>query len=151
MEMYKQKFGEQRVEQMVPIMTETFAREGLKYLMEGETGNTLNSHRLIALAGKQGLDKQDKLIEALFKAYFTQGQFINDRQVLLRAAEEAGISGAEQLIDNEDQLKSEVLEEVSTLAKGVTGVPYFIIDNKYSLSGAQEADTFVKVFEQLSG
>lgn len=40
--------------------------------MEGETGSTLNSHRLIALAGEQGLEKQDKLVEALFKAYFTQ-------------------------------------------------------------------------------
>ena len=40
--------------------------------MEGETGNTLNSHRLIALAGQQGTDTQDKLVEALFKAYFTQ-------------------------------------------------------------------------------
>lgn len=42
--------------------------------MEGSTGNTLNSHRLIALAGQQGLDKQDKLVELLFKAYFTQVQ-----------------------------------------------------------------------------
>lgn len=53
-------------------MQETFAKEGLKYTMEGETGNTLNSHRLIALAGQQGLEKQDKLVEALFGAYFTQ-------------------------------------------------------------------------------
>ena len=43
----------------------------------------------------------------------------------------------------------QVLEEVQTLAKGVTGVPYFIIDNKFSLSGAQEAETFAKVFEKL--
>lgn len=51
---------------------ETFAKEGLDYTMEGKTGNTLNSHRLIALAGQQGLDKQDQLVELLFKAYFTQ-------------------------------------------------------------------------------
>ena len=51
---------------------ETFAKEGLKYSMEGQTGNTLNSHRLIALAGQQGLDKQDKVVEALFRAYFTE-------------------------------------------------------------------------------
>ena len=43
----------------------------------------------------------------------------------------------------------QVLEEVQTLARGVTGVPYFIIDNKFSLSGAQEAETFAKVFEKL--
>ena len=40
--------------------------------MDGQTGSTLNSHRLIALAGQQGLDKQDKLVETLFRAYFTQ-------------------------------------------------------------------------------
>ena len=51
---------------------ETFAKEGLDYSMDGKTGSTLNSHRLIALAGQQGLDKQDQLVELLFKAYFTQ-------------------------------------------------------------------------------
>ena len=55
-------------------MQETFAKEGLNYSMEGKTGSTLNSHRLIALAGRQGLDKQDKLVELLFRAYFTQVQ-----------------------------------------------------------------------------
>lgn len=148
-EMYNEKFGEQRVKQMIPMMTETFAKEGLKYSMEGETGNTLNSHRLIALAGQQGLDKQDKLVELLFKAYFTEGMFINDKQVLLTAAEKAGVEGAQQLLDDEDELKPEVLQEVKTMGKGVTGVPFFVIDDKYSLSGAQEADTFVKLFEKL--
>lgn len=56
------------------VMQETFAKEGLNYSMEGKTGSTLNSHRLIALAGRQGLDKQDKLVELLFRAYFTQVQ-----------------------------------------------------------------------------
>lgn len=151
MEMYCQKFGEQRVQQMVPMMTETFAKEGLNYSMEGKTGSTLNSHRLIALAGRQGLDKQDKLVELLFRAYFTQGQFINDEQVLLKAAEEAGVIGAQQLLDNDDELKSQVLHEVKTIAQaqGVTGVPFFIINDKYQLSGAQEPDTFAKVFERL--
>ncbi|KAL3150213.1 hypothetical protein ABBQ32_000072 [Trebouxia sp. C0010 RCD-2024] len=151
LEMYKQKFGEQRVKQMVPMLTEVFAKEGLSYTMEGSTGNTLNSHRLIALAGQQGLDKQDKLVELLFKAYFTQGLFINDKQVLLKAAEEAGIEGAQHLLDTEDELKSEVLHEVKTIAqaRGVTGVPFFIINDKYQLSGAQDPDTFAKVFETL--
>ena len=51
--------------------------------MEGLTGNTLNSHRLIAYAGEQGFDTQDRLVEELFKAYFTQAR------LLLRAAYEA--------------------------------------------------------------
>ena len=57
---------------LVICAQETFAKEGLSYSMEGQTGNTLNSHRLIALAGQQSLDKQDKLVEYLFRAYFTE-------------------------------------------------------------------------------
>jgi len=53
-------------------LQETFKNEGLDYSMDGLTGNTLNSHRLIAYAGQQGLDVQDRLVEELFKAYFTQ-------------------------------------------------------------------------------
>lgn len=51
---------------------ETFAKEGLNYTMEGQTGNSLNSHRLIAFAGRQGADVQDRVVEQLFKAYFTE-------------------------------------------------------------------------------
>ena len=53
-------------------LQETFKKEGLGYTMDGLTGNTLNSHRLIAYAGEQGFDTQDRLVEELFKAYFTQ-------------------------------------------------------------------------------
>ena len=53
-------------------MQDTFAKEGLQYTMDGRTGSTINSHRLIHLAGQQSTAKQDKLVEALFKAYFTQ-------------------------------------------------------------------------------
>ena len=51
---------------------ETFKSEGLDYTMDGLTGNTLNSHRLIAYAGQQGVDVQDRVVEQLFKAYFTE-------------------------------------------------------------------------------
>ena len=53
-------------------LQETFAKEGLQYNMDGLTGNTLNSHRLIAFAGQEGLTKQNALVDALFKAYFTE-------------------------------------------------------------------------------
>jgi predicted DsbA family dithiol-disulfide isomerase len=149
MEMYKQKFGEERVEQMVPAMTETFAKEGMEYSMEGMTGNTFDSHRLIWLAGEQGADKQDAVVEELFKNYFTQGKYINDKEVLLAAAEKAGVQGAEKLFTDEDLGKEEVMQELNTYAKGISGVPHFMINRKYALSGAQDAGTFAKVFEQL--
>ena len=57
-------------------LQETFKKEGLGYTMDGLTGNTLNSHRLIAQAGEQGFDTQDRLVEELFKAYFTQARLL---------------------------------------------------------------------------
>lgn len=51
---------------------ETFKREGLEYKFGGRTGSTLNSHRLIWFAGKEGPEKQDQVVEALFKAYFSE-------------------------------------------------------------------------------
>ena len=65
-------------------LQETFKKEGLGYTMDGLTGNTLNSHRLIAHAGEQGFDTQDRLVEELFKAYFTQA-----RLLLMRPCEAA--------------------------------------------------------------
>ena len=59
-------------------MQETFAKEGLQYNMEGMTGNTLDSHRLIAFAGKEGPEKQNALVEALFKAYFTEARLSHE-------------------------------------------------------------------------
>jgi predicted DsbA family dithiol-disulfide isomerase len=134
MEMYKEKFGEARVKQMLPTMTKVFADEGLQYSMGGLTGNTLNSHRLvrgvmacvcmwsgcrrsggvchcvadalspagveqIAAAQKEG--KADAVVEELMRNYFCEEKFINDRAVLLRAAEKAGMSDAAKIIDDE--------------------------------------------------
>ena len=65
---------------------EAFKSEGLEYNMDGLTGNSLNSHRLIAYAGQQGKDVQDRVVEQLFKAYFTEVYLLSHssdaRQVL---------------------------------------------------------------------
>eukprot|EP00891_Asterochloris_glomerata_P008434 jgi/Astpho2/8434/Aster-07621 len=145
---YHSKFGEQRAKAIEHMMTDTFAKEGLQYTMDGKTGSTINSHRLIYLAGQQSTEKQDKLVEALFKAYFTQGKFINDPQVLLEAAQQAGVEGAEEYLKS-DAGRSEVLQEIRERAHGITGVPNFTINGQYVLSGAQDPDTFATVFERL--
>ncbi|EIE19359.1 DSBA oxidoreductase [Coccomyxa subellipsoidea C-169] len=141
---YKEKFGEQRTKSMNNVQ-ETFAKEGLNYTMEGDTGNTLNSHRLIAFAGRQGPDVQDKIVEQLFKAYFTEGKYINDPEVLREAAKKAGVADAEQVISDPNVAKDQVREELREYAAGVTGVPHFIINGKYHLSGAQDPETFAQV------
>lgn len=75
-EYYRNKFGS-RSEQMASRMSEVFKGLGLEYDMSGLTGSSLDSHRLILFAGKQG--KQHDLVEELFLGYFTQGKYIGDR------------------------------------------------------------------------
>ncbi|XP_021724120.1 uncharacterized protein LOC110691490 [Chenopodium quinoa] len=75
---YRQKFGA-RSEQIIVRMTDVFRGLGLEYNIDGLTGNTLDSHRLIYYAGQQGLNKQHDLVEELFLGYFTRAKYIGDR------------------------------------------------------------------------
>eukprot|EP00899_Mesostigma_viride_P018519 jgi/Mesvir1/26669/Mv20453-RA.1 len=147
LELYKSKFGEQRIKSMLPMMTQVFAQYGLRYSLGGLTGSTLNSHRLISLAKAQG--KQDAVVEELFRNYFTEEKYLNDREVLLAAATKAGLTDAQRIVDDEILGRQEVLTELNKYARGVTGVPFFIINNKYKLSGAQDPETFAEVFEEI--
>jgi hypothetical protein len=82
MELYYSKFGEDRVNQMMPRMTQVFSNVGLKYSMGGLTGNTFDSHRLATWAlAKGGPAAQDKLMEEMFINYFTEEKFLGDKQV----------------------------------------------------------------------
>lgn len=104
--------------------------------------NTLDAHRLIRWSATEAPGVQDRLVEALFRAYFVQGKHIGDNTVLLEAAEEAGMDGAvaETLLLG-DADRTEVETEIETARKmGVTGVPCFILDNKYAVMGAQPAE-----------
>ncbi|CAL5221167.1 g3307 [Coccomyxa viridis] len=149
LEYYKQKFGSDRTAHMIPMMKETFKKEGLDYTMDGLTGNTLDSHRLIAYAGRQGYDVQDKVVEELFKAYFTEGKYINDPEVLKEAAKAAGVEEYEWVIQDPSIVLDQVKHELKLHAAGVTGVPHFVINGRYHLSGAQDTSTFVEVLSQL--
>lgn len=110
-----------------------------------------NSHRLIYWAGQEGgAEAQDRLVEQLFKGYFTEEQYINDRDFLLRAAEEAGLppDGARAVLDDPATWRDEVRAELEHAhALGVSGVPHFTIGGRYSLGGAQDPSTFQRAFE----
>src|SRR5262245_39627395 len=104
------------------------------------TPNTLDAHQLIWLAEKQ--DVQNAVVEALFRAYFTNGRGISKRQVLLDVVAEAGLDRhqAEDMLNGDDGL--EAIKEADELARRfrVDGVPFFIINGKITLSGAQQPD-----------
>lgn len=124
--------------------------EGLTfdYEKQNRTPNTLDGHRVIWLAGERGV--QDSVVEAMFKAYFTEGRDLSDSAALTAVAVEAGLNSKEV----EDLLASDVgLAEVNEREQvgrqlGVSGVPFFVIDEAVALSGAQAPEVFLRAFEQ---
>jgi len=150
------KFGAARVAQMVPYMTQTFASEGIHgYNINGRTGNTMDSHRLLEFAfAKGGPTKQDELVEFLFDAHFVRGKALSSRSLLLEAAAKVQLEGAEELLSS-DKLQDQVWSEVeSAYASQVNGVPYFRIDGGgrgKELSGGQPPEAFLQIFSTLAG
>lgn len=147
LEMYKAKFGEERVAQMLPMMRETGRQEGINFSYGGNTGNTYDSHRLISFAAKQG--KQDETVEELFRNYFEEEKCLSDRSVLIAAAQKVGLQGAEAMLASREEAR-DVDEDLRKYQFGmrISGVPHFIIDGKSGGSGAFEADEMEKMFRQ---
>ena len=115
--------------------------------------NTLDAHRVIRWAGGQSPDVQDKLVTRLFEIFFLEGGNIGLDEVLSQAAEYAGMDSqiVTQLLSGDDD-KQQVKADIDHARKmGVTGVPCFIIDNKYAVMGAQPADQLVAALSEAAG
>lgn len=148
LEHYNKKFGASRVRSMIPHMQETGKKEGIDFSYGGMIANTLNAHRLVSFAREQG--KADAVMEELFKHYFERESNLGDEATLIDAANKAGVTGADELFKT-DAEKDNVLREVAMVQSdyGVTGVPFFIFDDKFAFSGAQDSDTIVSVIKQV--
>jgi predicted DsbA family dithiol-disulfide isomerase len=147
------KFGSWERSQALDAQVATAgAREGLAFAFDKmrRTPNTLEAHRLIRLAGREGV--QDAVVEALFKAYFTEGRDISDRQTLLDVVAAAGLDrgSAAAELDADESLAAIRAEEEQAHRLGVQGVPFFIVNGEVGLSGAQEPRVFLDAFEQVS-
>jgi len=123
---------------------------GLNYQMDkAVVANTFDAHRLSHLAATKGL--QDKMEERLFAAYFTEGKDIGDKETLAALAQEVGLNAAEaaEVLRSEaysDKVEADILEAQKV---GVRGVPFFVFDNKYAVSGAQPSDVFAQVLAKV--
>lgn len=148
-EYYIEKFGKQRAEQMLPSMKHAGKSVGITFSYGGNLGNTRESHRLILLAEKQGLAVQDRLVEELFKNYFEEEKWIGSPAVLEAAAKKAGVQDFERLKENPEFLSAELSAELESVRGSINGVPHFIVDGKYEISGAQEAETFQELFQKI--
>jgi predicted DsbA family dithiol-disulfide isomerase len=126
--------------------------ESIKFAFDRieRTPNTLDAHRIIWLADKEGV--QDAVVEALFRAYFTDGRDISNRQTLIDVVAEVGTNRqkAESVVNGDDGL--EAIKEADELSRRfrVDGVPFFIINGKITLSGAQPPDAFLEAFGRVS-
>lgn len=127
------------------------AREvGLTYNMDrAVVANSFNAHRFSHLAKKHGV--QDEAEEALFKAYFTEGKNIDDNEALADIGASLGIDRDEVLdMLNSDTYDDEVRMDLHEARQiGVTGVPFFVFNRKYAVSGAQPSEVFLETMEKV--
>jgi predicted DsbA family dithiol-disulfide isomerase len=132
-------------------MTETAAAEDLDFHLEDTvTGNTLDAHRLVHLAREHGL--QDAMVERFYRAYFTEQRSLFDTVSLLDLAVDAGLDRAEaEVVLQTDRYADAVASDIETARRlGVNGVPFFVIDGRYGISGAQPSEMFVDVLRRAA-
>jgi len=114
------------------------------------TPNTVDAHRLIALAGCEGC--QDAVVEALFLAYFTEGRNLCDPQTLIDIVADAGLgrSKAEARLNSEDGMDAIVEGREKARQFQIESVPFFVVNNAVTLSGAQDPQVFLATFAQAA-
>jgi predicted DsbA family dithiol-disulfide isomerase len=129
-------------------VTEMAAGVGLTYNFDtAVVANSFDAHRFAHLAKKHNLG--DKAEELLFKSYFTDGKNIADHQTLVELGVEMGLDEQEvtQVLEH-DTYTNEVHQDVNEAARlGVRGVPFFVFDRKYAISGAQASEVFEQTLQ----
>jgi predicted DsbA family dithiol-disulfide isomerase len=143
--------GEERYNQLTDQVTRVAATEGVTFNYDKQfvSPNTRNAHRLIQLAKDD--NKQLALVEALFKAYFTDGIDLSKKENLIKVAVLAGLDEkkTEQFLNSDTGTVEVAMAEQELQRLGITGVPFYIIEDKYGVSGAQPTEAFIKAFEDI--
>ncbi|MBK0368828.1 DsbA family oxidoreductase [Flavobacterium sp. SE-1-e] len=133
-------------------VVERAAQVGLTYDFEKTVvTNSLNMHRLLHLAATENVATELK--ELFFKSYFTDGKNLNDPEILKKFAVQAGIEESKVIavLENPEMYANEVQKDMKEAQEiGIQGVPFFVFDRKYAISGAQPVTNFVKTIESLS-
>ncbi|MEX0814728.1 MAG: DsbA family oxidoreductase [Dongiaceae bacterium] len=141
--------GAARTARVYDAVTAAGAGEGIDFDFGriGRTPNTLESHRLLRFAFDQG--RQDALVETLFRTYFIDGADIGDRAVLAAAAAEAGLDAdaARRFLEGDAEADSVRDEDVLARRQGINGVPCFVFNGRFGLSGAQDPEVFFQLFD----
>lgn len=152
---YARKFGgPEQAQKMIDRVTSIAADEGLELRLDRALrANTLLAHRLIWLAGQPGSAVDQATIQdRLMRAYFHDGLDIGDPEVLADCAAEVDLDGDAVVAFLESERgRAEVDAEIIEASDlGITAVPTFVVDGKWSIPGAQDADTFVQLLRRVS-
>ncbi|HCH56434.1 MAG TPA: DsbA family oxidoreductase [Rhodospirillaceae bacterium] len=145
-----EKFGgTERAHSVHASLVQAGEEEGISFDFKKieKTPNTVYSHRLVRYAAKYGL--QTPVISAIFDAYFLEGRDIGEPDTLARIADAAGMDHDDTLAFLESDTDTETILAEDELARrlGVNGVPCFIVNRKYAVSGAQSPEVLVQVFD----
>jgi predicted DsbA family dithiol-disulfide isomerase len=146
------KFGGiEEYERITAHTAEVAATEGLAFDFPKQkvSPNTLNAHRLILFAKERGKDLI--LVERLFKAYFTEGIDLSKNENLLALATEVGLEpeSTSVFLQSKTGITEVRLAEKELQQMGIRSVPFYIINDKYGVSGAQATETFVQAFRNI--
>jgi predicted DsbA family dithiol-disulfide isomerase len=139
----ERKFGG-NVAQMTSRVTGVAAEEGLDVRFEqAVSANTFEAHRLVELATRQG--RGQEAVDRLFRGHFTDGLNVGDQHVLTKLAAEVGVDhppgeGAHEVREQLDRAR----------ALGITGVPLFLFEGQFAVSGAQPAETFDAALDEVA-
>lgn len=150
------KFGsEEKLKQIHDRIVPLGAADGIDFHFEDIkiAANTLDAHRVIRWAGAAGEGVQGRVTKALFSANFEQGVYIGDQAELARIAGENGMDEAivADLLATDADKDAVQAEIENAQAMGVSGVPFFVLDGKYAISGAQDAATLANAIRQVAG
>lgn len=151
LQLLARKYGmsEAQAQAMTTRLTETAAGEGLVFHLEDvQVGNTFDAHRLLHGAAAHGL--REALSERLFAAYLGEGASLGETETLVRLAVEVGLDEAEtrRVLESDQYAEAVRADEADAAALGVTGVPMFVLNRRYGVSGAQSPEVLRGALQQ---
>lgn len=126
-------------------MTETAAAEGVAFRFDAvRSGSTFDAHRIVHLAEEHGL--QDQMKERLLRAYFSEGEPIGEPEALGRLPVEVGLDRMEvaEMLAGDRFARAVRDDEHSARLLGIRGVPFFVLDERYGIEGAQPAESILQ-------
>ncbi|WP_294978169.1 DsbA family protein [uncultured Microbacterium sp.] len=140
----------ERVREMLDQVTGVAAGSGLQYRFDLlQHTNTVKAHELLHFAKAQG--RQYEMAERLMSAYFTEGKHVGRVDDLVDLAVEVGLDASDvrHALESGRHLADVRADQAQAQAYGIQGVPFFVIDGKYGVSGAQPADAFAQITRQV--